>query len=73
MGIVIWLFKTECIPNTVIRAKSHRTIADVECSTAGRITRSNNKCLRSRLAYQAAEDLEQAHYAALNRGLRLAW
>ena len=73
MGIVIGLSKTECIPNVVFYAKSHRTSADVKCFTAGRITRWNNTRLRSILADQALEGPKQAPYAALDLGLRLVW
>ncbi len=72
METVIGLFKTECIRTTVFHAGPYRTIADVEWATAGWIDWWNNRRLHSSLAYQAPEEFEQAHYAALNREMQPA-
>jgi len=70
METVIGQFKTECIRTAVFHAGPYRTITDVEWATAGWVNLWNNRHLHSSLDYQAPEEFEQAHYAALNRELQ---
>jgi len=70
METVIELLKIECSRTTAFHPGHYRTIAAIEWATAGWVDWWNNRRLDSSLAYQAPEEYEQAHYAALNRELQ---
>ena len=67
METINGLYKTECIRTTVFHAGPFRTLADVECATAGWVDWYNNRRLHGSLGMLTPVESEALHYEALTR------
>jgi len=67
METIIGLFKTEAITTTVFHDGPHKTLADVEYTTAGWVDWYNHRRLHGSLGMLTPAEYEQTHYAAVDR------
>lgn len=57
------LYKAECVRTTIFHDGQYKTIADVECTTAGWVDRYNRQRLHGSLGMVSPDEYEAAYYA----------